>query len=54
MGRPPLGLRTILLRLKPEVIAQIRRIEKNVSAYVRAAVEKQLKKDLKKLDKPKD
>lgn len=54
MGRPPLGLKTILLRLSPEVLKQIRRIEKNVSAYIRGAVEKQLKRDLKKLDKPKD
>jgi hypothetical protein len=54
VGRPPLGLKLTNVRLSAETIARIRRFEKNVSAYVRGAVEEKLKKDEKKADKSED
>jgi hypothetical protein len=55
MGRPPLGFKSFIFRLLPETITRIKRVirhkkeEKNISDYVRTSVEKQLKKDEKKL-----
>jgi hypothetical protein len=44
----------VLVGIPPKMLAEIRRFEKNLSAYVRKALTNQLKRDLKKLDKPKD
>jgi hypothetical protein len=54
MGRPPLGLKTILVRLAPSMIDRIRKINKNFSAFVREAVEIHVEKSEKKAKKPKD
>jgi len=43
VGRPPLGLKTVLVRLSPDAMARIRRINTNVSAFEREAVQTHLK-----------
>jgi hypothetical protein len=54
MGRPPLGLKMIMLRVAPEVLKRIRRFEKNVSSFIRNAIEKELLRLEKKSKKEKD
>lgn len=53
MGRPPLGLKTTLVRLKPEVLARIKKVEKNVAAFLRNAAENELERREKKPKKAK-
>jgi hypothetical protein len=51
-GRPALGLKMAMVRLAPDVLKRIRRIEKNVSKYVRKAVDNQLARDERKSPSP--
>jgi hypothetical protein len=55
MGRPALGFKSYMLRLLPKTAARIKNViglrkkEKNMSEYVRRALDKQLNRDEKDL-----
>ena len=48
MGRPPLGVKRVQFMLPPKLIVRIRKIQKNVSDFIRKAIEEKLLRDEKK------
>jgi metal-responsive CopG/Arc/MetJ family transcriptional regulator len=54
VGRPSLGLRSIMVRLPTKLIDRIKRLKVNRSALIREAVEEKVTKIEKDLKKSKD
>lgn len=54
MGRPPLGLKPFQVRLAIQTVKRIQKFTKNISAFIRDAIEEKLLKHEKKTKKSKD
>ena len=48
MGRPPLNVKPFQVRIATKIIKRIKRLTKNISEYIRQAIEEKLDRDEKK------